>query len=214
MARRFFVPIVAFLCLCLGSTHSFAEERSISVLVDTDLEPTEASVLLLSAQCTIQKPTKLIGRNQLGQIQVTFSYDSKEVRPDTVASAIVRTAAGDVAFGFVKSLSEQTLDTVSLPTCDASEGESPALESQVGLIRSLVQVRTARREIVQKKLAAVMAEDFLETMKKLERGFGLVYSSELSSELPPSELVDRLSRLLNAVTNYRNRRVQQGSGSS
>jgi hypothetical protein len=48
-----------------------------------------------------------------------------------------------------------------------------------------------------------MDEAFLQKLQKFEEAFGLKYSSELTADLPPQELIDRLSRIDQATRKYK-----------
>ena len=58
-------------------------------------------------------------------------------------------------------------------------------------------------KIVRLKLARAMDEAFLRKLQKFEEAFGLRYPTELSSDLPPQELIERLSRIDQATRKYK-----------
>lgn len=87
--------------------------------------------------------------------------------------------------------------------CKRPDVNTLVLAQQQGLLESLVQVRSQRQEIAQKKLEQMMSPEQLEKLRRLEEGFGLRYAEPLSASLSPFELVDRLSRLHFALQSFR-----------
>lgn len=208
MTRRYFSPALFAVSLALSFIHhgapsiAYAEDKEVIIRIDSDIEPVRAVGLVLTSDGTTEKSDAKFARSQSGNLEVTFSYTSEEAGSDALATAMVQSSDGSVAFGHVRKLSAIN-GSRDLPVCKGEKLAIAPNPSQIGLLQSLVDVRSARRELVQAKVSNLMKDDFLEMLKKLESGFGLTYAKELSPSLPPVELIDRLTRILNAVKNYR-----------
>jgi hypothetical protein len=91
----------------------------------------------------------------------------------------------------------------AIPECPAEDPSRIAALNSPGILQQLVDVRNERMNIVRLKISRLMDQDFLAKLRKFEEAFGLERSSELSADLPPEELIDRLSRIQHAVRKYK-----------
>ena len=203
--------LLSFSALLLVATAAHAER--VEVTLDTKLEVRSAIGLLLSSQGAQQvRETDVHQASEILKL-VSFPYLPDKVTPDTVASALVVLEDGSIAFANVRPILKGQRDAksfASLPDCEPEEATRVSVHDQFGLFESLVEIRSARREVNQIKIKKILAGPFLEKLKRLERGFGLAHPDELSADLPAAELVDRLSRLATAIRSYNRSKVQSG----
>ena len=134
----------------------------------------------------------------------SFPVPRSELREDSVATAFGYDQAGATSFAnVVPALLSETRDLLaSIPECSGEDGSRVAAVTSSGTLQQLIDVRNERLGIIRFKIARVMDRDFLAKLKKFEEAFGFTYAAELNPELPPEELVDRLSRIQNAVRKY------------
>lgn len=192
-----------------ASANAAKSERSIEIVVETVDTPKSSVGLIMSPTGTKQRLDVTPKQLRPGVWVVNVPYSEKEIADDTTATAILVSEAGNMTFGQVRSIQprESGAAFVSIPDCvEESTGGSAAVGGQFALIQSLVDVRAARRAYAHKKVGLILSKDFLERLRKLEKGFGMARTSELGPDLPPTEVIDRLSRLINAVKIYNSRK--------
>lgn len=194
-----------YLLSYLLSTMVLAQERLIQVDIPARFEADQAIGILLSADQVLQKPIKKLETTRHGTVVVGFEYLENEIRPDTVATAMLVSKDGEIAFGNVKPvlMSPADASAMLLPVCPSQSVPIETLRDQGGLLENLVATRLARRSNAQLRLSRTMDTDFLKKTRKLEKGFGLTWGEQLDPEMSPSELIDRLSRLVQAIKNVR-----------
>lgn len=194
--------------LCIAASEP---AKSVQVDVYSHVEPSTAVGLLMSAGKTIQKLNPKIEKPSTGTITVSFPYSADEIAPDSVATALVVSEKGEVVFGNVKPVTGTEVDQGlgSLPLCPEEQQVSAALASQSSLLEELYRIRLKRRDQAKLQTTEVLNGPFLERLQKLERGFGLARERELNAELSPLELIDRLSRIRDALRNWETRQEAQ-----
>lgn len=216
-SNRMRILITAILCICsLTVARPVAAQDLIEIDVHTGINPTQAIGLVISERGTEQRTGSDISWRRVNPdtVVVSVPVERGDRASGTVVSALVMDEAGEVAFGNNKAadIVELSSSIFSLPNCPGPK-ISPAVESQGSLLQSLLEVRIARRGKLQNQLNASLQGELLARLTKLERGFGFIHGEALSGNLPPLELEDRLARLVQAVSNYRARRADSGSGS-
>ena len=175
--------------------------KVLSFTVETALEPISGVGIVMKPSGVIQKPTVEFTKIDKGLWRATFVVLSSEIDDHSFASVMLMSSEGDIATSAVQAVSR--LIAPEIPKCPPQQAISLAAETQVGVLQSLVSIRSARRDNAQARIVALMQGDYLEKLRNLEKGFGLSRGRELSSDLPPLELIDRLSRILNSVHNYK-----------
>lgn len=200
--KRIILFTVVLLSFC--SSSASAEFRTVSVYVKSLMEPEKAVGIIFSSGQAIQVQASDVTSTGSGTLVVTFPYDDEQIAADAMASAIVVAPNGDTAYGLVKPLSEIALKSsyFSMPVCEEEE-PSLSLHSELSLIKKLVKVRTKMRLNRQSQIDRMLTKERLKKLRGIEVGFGLPHTTELSADLDPAELVDRFSRILNAVRRYR-----------
>jgi hypothetical protein len=136
-----------------------------------------------------------------GIVVAGFSVDKKDLPADAMASVAVFSSEGQIEVSKIQSTSRITLP--KLPQCPAKQNVQVEPQSQLGVLQSLVSIRTARRDTARQKIDQLLTPALLERLIKLEKGLGLTSEPPLSSALPALALRDRLHHLLQAVKNYR-----------
>ncbi len=188
----------------LISTNGLCQGKmsTIDINVTANFEPTKGIGLILSEQGTQQLEVRSIIRVNPESMVISLDYNEKEVPRDAVATALVVASDGQTAYGDLRPLlnADSKESYLKIPQCTPEKVSETRLQGQVGLLESLIEVRSARRGVAQVKVAQLMAGDFLSNLNKLEEGFGLNYPVSLSSDLTPVELIDRLSRLSQVVS--------------
>ncbi len=174
------------------------------VVVPIDGEVQTAVGIILSQGETRQVRVATPKARDEHSVVVEVPYTDADKRSGALATALVSLSNGSVALADVVSLQGDYPDNsfTDLPLCDANL-QIPALsESQLGNLKRLVEIRSQRRAVLQTKMARLLQGSALEKLRKLERGFGTGTGIPLSPALFPFELVDRLSRLKQAITTY------------
>lgn len=182
---------------------AFSQDRTIEINVAGNFRPVGSQGLLFTNNGVISKPVIKV-ENLANNMLVSIPYKPAEIEDGAMATAILFGPDGEAAFGDVKMIhdSVSTKSFYSLQECNNEPVVPEGLNQQVGLLESLVAIRVARREGHQLRLKKALEGNFVEKLKRLEKGFGLRYNTPLSENLNSFELVDRLSRLSNAIKNY------------
>lgn len=186
----------------LFARSAFAADNVVEVDVEMTHEPKFVIGMLVSPSGTIQKRDPKWERVSASRIIVSVPYTPAERTPDTLATALVMSEDDSIVFGAMKPLGITDLSIYRLPQCPEPP-VTPSLRSQVGALESLVQVRSAQRRVAQHQIDKLLGGGVGEKLHKLEQGFGLATDHKIDSELHPADLVARLVRLKNAISNYR-----------
>lgn len=194
-ARLYLLPILIALLPALASA------EQIHVLIKTELTPSAALGLVMSPDGSASKHEASLTKLPEGIYQVAF--DAQAGR-GAMVTAMIESTEGRYVFGSVYPISspdpiEAQLQTPQCPQPPPPTNTNP---EQLGLILKLVEVRSARRELTQIRIAKIMDGAFLTKLQKLEKGFGLEGERVLSPTLNSMELLNRLSMLAVAVKNY------------
>ncbi len=178
--------------------------RFIEVVVLSSFDPEKAVGILFSERGTVQQPVPKPKRIDESFVVVRVPY-KEDLPRDTMVTAVLYAADGRTAMGSVRPVfSPDSREAfLSIPDCAPESLPNAPLQTQLSMLESLVQLRSQRRGIAQVKVAQQMSDAVVSQLRKLERGFGLRYESELSADLPPIELIDRLNRILSAIRSVR-----------
>lgn len=203
--------IAGLLALATPVLHTYAqalpitEPLAVNVRVEAKPEPKKAIGLVLSTGRTIEIPDTTIKKIGEKLYLITFVVDRNIVRKDTVATAMAFDENGTVSFANVSPelLSESKTLISRIPECPPEDPSAIVKLDQQGPLQQLVDVRSERAEIARLKISRMLDEQFLAKLQRFEDAFGLQKSEELSADLPPEVLVDRLSRITHAVKKYR-----------
>ena len=195
--------IIFCLVLLLCSPVS-AQENVIQVNVSGSFRPVGSQGLLMTKDKVISKPVINVELLANENMLVSIPYHPQEIADGAFATAILFGPQGEIVFGDVKMVTDAATagSFYALPDCDMNPAVPTGLNQQMGLLESLVEIRAARREAHQLRLKKTLSGSFVDKLSRLERGFGLNYNKKLSADLEAYELVDRLSRLNNAIRSY------------
>jgi hypothetical protein len=192
----------------LARSHAaIAEFQEISIDVPFTGELSQAEGIIFGAQ-GLQTITKTETEAADKAAVVTFSYDDEQVPENAYVSAVVQSTDGKYSFGVVKAISGDGYadSSLLLPTCELDTPSIGLLRSQLSTLKQLVKVRTELRNKKRSKLAGLLTEQRIALIASAEKAFHTVpteFEQELSADLPPTELSDRLGRLLAAVKHYK-----------
>lgn len=204
---RFLILSLTF-CLALSGNIQAQSVPRVLLSLHSDQEPVEALGFLFSSQGSIQKPDVEIRPFGKGRYRLAFVYAAREIHPDTMATAMVKFPDGSVEFVRSTPLRNEALRAplVDLPLCEDMHTKTQAAAAEVGLLQSLVEVRTKRIQQSELVLRRDLTEAKLQRLRKLERGFGLASEPLLSLDIPIDQFVARLYRILAVAKTFETNR--------
>lgn len=199
---------LAVLAAGLGSAAVASADDRARVVVPVDGEIQTAIGIIISGSGTRQVRVDPPVKRDNQSVVVEIPYTDKDKKAGALATALVSMKSGSVALADVVSLEEDYPDNAfsDIPLCSNSVDVPPLAESQLGNLKRLVEIRSQRRAVLQTKLARLMQGASLEKLRKLERGFGTGAATPVNPGMLPYELVDRLSRLRQAISTYESNR--------
>jgi hypothetical protein len=197
--------VVAF--VTLGAINTLHADVA-HVVVPVDAEVQTAVGIIISQGETKQVRVANPKARDEHSVVVEVPYSDADRRAGGLATALVSLKNGSVALADVVSLQADFPDNSfkDIPLCDANLKMPVLSESQLGNLKRLGEIRSQRRAVLQTKMARLLQGTSLEKLRKLERGFGTGTGVPLSPALLPFELVDRLSRLKQAISTYETNR--------
>lgn len=198
------LPLLVFAFLAAAQP-SRADDQRISVDVKAPFEPASAVGLIINETTTVQKVDAVISRSKDNGIVVSFPFRDSEIKDGAAATAMVIAEDGTMAFGEMKLIDspESRRSLSEIPECPAEKIVTSGLEGQLGLLQSLLDVRTARRTNAQRQLQEFLTPEMIAKLSRLEKGFGLVNPTPLSARMSPLELNDRIIRITAALKDFR-----------
>jgi hypothetical protein len=198
---------------CLTEVHEAHAAREnvktgpllIKVRLETKPEPTNAIGILLSTDGAKQITETQIQKLSDRLYEVSFEVDRKQLQEDSVATAMAVSAMGDISFANVTPISAENGGDLlgSIPDCAPEDPTQIATLEQIGLVQQLVGVKKQRAALAKKKVAISLDEETAKKIQNFEAALGLSNVEPISADLPPTELVDRLSRLNFAIKRYK-----------
>jgi len=182
---------------------AFGAQEVAEVLISTKLEATTALGLLISQDGVQQVTNTEITTSEDGGLIVAVPYDEDKVLPGTLVTAMVFGKSGAFALGAMRELPAKGAGPIpaEMPLCP-EEAVGPELSRALTSIQKLVEIRQKLVETNRSRVASLLNEELLNKLKKLERGFGLKYEQELNPHMDPFLLINRLTRVLNALKTY------------
>jgi hypothetical protein len=192
--------------VCLAADKEELGPIDVKVRVEAKPEPTKAIGILLSTTGVKEVSDTAIQKVGERLYDITFRVERAGLTEDTVATAMATSADGQVTFANVTPalLSDSHAITGSVPECPGEDPTSIAVLNQLGPLRQLVDVRTERSKFAREKIRRALDESMLAKLSRYEKHFGLNQSGEpLSADLPAEVLLDRLSRINFALTEFK-----------
>lgn len=188
---------VSALLLAL-SYHLPAAAADVTVFVQTDFEPAQFEGLVSSPNGVItEKVNPAVTEVSPNYYAVTFSVDDKSPEEQT-ATAVALSKDGRMAVGaVVPAIPKGTPEN-----CSPSAIDPVKIEVDAGTIRSLAANRLKRREYNRKILELSYTQFPSSEMESVERKFGLLYPDQVTRDLNPFQMVDRISRLIAALDSW------------
>ncbi len=200
----------AFVALLMCVSQASADDKA-HLIVPVDGEFEAAIGIIVSETETRQVHVAAPTKRDEQSVIVEVPYSSADKKAGALVTALVTLKSGAIALADMVSLRESYPDNAfsELPICDNSQDLPPLSESQLGNLKRLVEIRSQRRAVLQTKLARLMQGKALEKLRQLEKGFGTGTGVPISPALLPYELIDRLSRLKQAISTYEANRTKK-----
>jgi hypothetical protein len=181
------------------------EPVTVNVHVEAKPEPRKAVGIVLSSGSSVEIPDTTIKKIGDKLYSISFRVDRAALRPDSVATAMAFDENGTASFANVTAelLADTTAATAHIPGCPPEDPSGIIQRGQQGQLQELIDVRTERSQLSQAKIQQALDEQFLTKLRRFESAFGLGSEDDLSADLPPATLVDRLSRVAHALKKYK-----------
>jgi hypothetical protein len=179
-------------------------ELPVAVRVESKPSLVNATGVVFSSRSSFEVTDTTITKIGDKLYEIAFSVPRSKILPDSVASAVGTNEDGARVFASVTpALMSEAKDLLaSVPECPGEDSSRAVTTTTPGTLKQLVDVRAERMDIIRLKIKRSMDSTVLAKLTKFEEAFGLTRSSELSADLPPAELIDRLSRIQHALRKY------------
>jgi hypothetical protein len=189
------------LLIILTISHSAsAQSNKITIPLNANFDPISGIAFLMSESGTKSIfPVDINKTNN--KVEVSFSVEEKLTKNNVFVNAAVFSSDGQVVVSKTISLSRAQL--ADLKKCADNKKVAIDNQNEIGVLQSLVSIRQTRKDTALAKIKQLMTPELLLKLSKLESGLGLQTTPELSSDMSPLVLRDRLYLLLQALKNYR-----------
>jgi hypothetical protein len=179
-------------------------EIPVSVRVESKPPIVSAKGIVFSSRSSFEVTDTTVAKIGDKLYEVTFSVPRSKVQPDSVASAVATDDQGESVFASVTpAIASEARDLLaSIPECPGQDSSRAISTTSPGTLKQLVDVRAERMDIVRMKLKRAMDGNVIAKLSKFEEAFGLTRSDALSPDLPPAELLERLSNIQHALRKY------------
>lgn len=180
----------------------------VTVRVESKPNLVRATGIVFSSRTSFQVAETAITKIGDKLYEVRFAVPRSKLQPDSVASAIAVDENGANVFaGVTPAITAEAQDLLmSVPECPGEDSSRAVTTTTPGTLKQLVDVRAERMEIVRLKIRRAMDGNVLAKLTKFEEAFGLTRAEALNPDLPPAELIDRLSRIQHALRKYQAQR--------
>jgi hypothetical protein len=206
--RNRFHTLATFITIAFLSSTAVAQKGNVKIAVKTDAAPASSIGLIISDQGVAQKLNTIVdaGKNE-GEYRVSFPFKKSGAAAEAVATALIVSEDGSVSYGNTVSLRDGSPNSAQdkTPECSVVDRARVAEVINTGqhsLIESLVRVREERRALLKNQVQEVLSDSFLIRLRNIEAGFGLNHEGEISADMSPMELNDRLTRIIHAIKTY------------
>jgi len=188
---------------------------TIKVRVEAKPPPTRAVGMIISTTGASQIAETSLQKVGDKLYDIVFEVERSSLSADSVATAMAISEGGDITFANVTPtlLSDSRDAVANIPECASEDTTQIATINQLAPLKSLVDIRRDRADLAQRKVLRALGDETLSKLKRFEEAFGLGGIDELSINLPPHELVDRLARINYAVKQYQSFKKQTSSAS-
>jgi hypothetical protein len=191
---------IVFAAVLAAPSAVFADGQKVQVEVDAQFEPASSIGLILSPETTIEKAVSSVKETALHTKIVTFPYSDADIGDNSVATALLVSPDGEIAVGNVRPLSfDEDSEDLMLPVCKEPAQAATLNMEQHGVLQTLIEYRTTRRKLTRLKVVRAMDDQELEKLNRIEERLGLARSEALTPDLNPVVLIDRLTRITEAL---------------
>lgn len=189
---------------------------TVKVRVESPREPARAIGLIVSSHGAKQISDTIVQKVTDKLFDIVFPVDRKLLDDNSVATAMAISAGGDITFANMTPtlLSNQRAGVTSVPECPPIDPTLTVMTNKFGTYQQLVQIREQRAKLARERVRLLLDGDLLEKLQRAEEAFGLIHAEELSVNLPPQELADRLARISYALKEYQSTNHSQSKESS
>lgn len=199
-----FALLGSALAVLLLATAAHAQ-NTVQIQVQPSARPISVLGMIISKRGVLTQPIGIENLKPLttGGFIVPVALTS-EISSDAFVTALVVQEDKGIVMGDVRpATAASTPSYHTLPDCPPERAETGDVPGKLGLLDSLVKLRTDLREKYLAELQKQLTPDLVARLTRLEELFGIKQHPPLSADLPPAILADRLSRLMEAVNNYR-----------
>ena len=197
------IALIFAYMLSLGAADLCADNLRVEV---PGASPQDASAvgLILSEQGIKEIPQTRVEKsaNKSGS---TVLIDGVQLSKDETASALLLDNQGSLYVG--QALGPQSpLHKSNKSPCPQTVVDNNKLSGDEALLQKLVDIRSERRKLLDASIQSKLSGELLQKLQKVESGLGLATKAELSSELEPLELLERLWKLNASIQNIKSQR--------
>jgi hypothetical protein len=207
MNKHFFLGLVPFLVFFSTAVAQprVRSEIVVRVQVESKSPPSQVLGLVLSkGSANQEKDTKV---TKIGDYlyEVLFKVPASTIDESSVATALVITKDDQWIFGSMTPtlVSNPDGELLNVPECAPETVSDKIQQGHVAPFKSLVDIRSARADLAKMQIGRLLSDEFIVKLRKAEQLFGVSRTTELSADLPPAELVDRLARLSDAIRDFK-----------
>jgi hypothetical protein len=185
--------VLTTLVLCITNL-SFATPHA--AILRTAQEIKSALGVIVSGSSFQKYEADSITRVSPQEVHVIFSAPPPAPGTPSYITAMGVSEAGGVLFSDLRLT--ELLPYQSKP-CTTKPDTPDAIEGRQSHLFSLLDIREARRQVLKEQLQLLTTDSNLKELNNLERLFGLDRTEPLTRDTNSYELMDRLSRLKDAV---------------
>lgn len=165
-------------------------------ILKTVQEVKSALGVIVSGSSFQQYEADSITRVSPQEVHVIFSAPPPAAGTSSFITAMGVSEAGVVLFSDLRLTEPLPYET---KICKAIPDTPESIEGRQSHLYSLLDIREARRQVLKEQLKLLTTDSNLKELNNLERLFGLDRTEPLTQNTNIHELIDRLSRLKDAI---------------
>jgi hypothetical protein len=186
--------LVLIILLVVITNASYASPNV--AIIKTAQEVKSALGVIISERSFQRYPVDSITRVNPHEVHVLFSAPAPVAKTPRYITAMGISDAGVVLFSDLRLTEPYSYQT---KVCRALLDTPKSIEGRQSHLFSLLDIREARRQVLKEQLKLLTTESNLKELNNLERLFGLDLGAPITQNTNIYELIDRLSRLKDAI---------------